>query len=232
MEQAQARCLEVDRSRDRFTRYFFGAEADQPEQYDVVANSDRLPLDDVAAGVMDLMREKEERRTGCFRPPARADALASTRGRRYRLWSHAGTAPEPARFRPRIAGIRGGSPGRQRGRVGTGGRAAARPVAAFALRRSAAALFRGAATTDEGVGRERQRAAGRPRRQPVPPRTAAARSTSAWWPSARRACGASWSIAGCARNPRANSSPGATTSDAASTKAISAPTGATRWNIT
>jgi CMP/dCMP kinase len=61
MEKARARCLEVDRSRDRFTRYFFGADALQPEQYDLVANSDRVPLDDVAALVLELARPKEEK---------------------------------------------------------------------------------------------------------------------------------------------------------------------------
>ncbi len=47
-EQALARCTEVDRTRDRFTRYFFGAAAKQPAQYDLIVNSGRLPLDDVA----------------------------------------------------------------------------------------------------------------------------------------------------------------------------------------
>jgi cytidylate kinase len=60
MEQAQARCLEVDRSRDRFTRYFFGPDALRPEQYDLVANSDRVPLDDVVAAVLGLLRERTE----------------------------------------------------------------------------------------------------------------------------------------------------------------------------
>ncbi|HEY7155062.1 MAG TPA: cytidylate kinase-like family protein [Gemmataceae bacterium] len=60
MEQARTRCLEVDRGRERFTRYFFGAEADRPEQYDLVANSDRMPLDDIAACVLDLTREEPE----------------------------------------------------------------------------------------------------------------------------------------------------------------------------
>jgi cytidylate kinase len=58
MEQARARCLEVDRGRDRFTRYFFGPDALRPEQYDLVVNSDRLPLDDVTACVLELTREE------------------------------------------------------------------------------------------------------------------------------------------------------------------------------
>jgi cytidylate kinase len=60
MEQARTRCLEVDRGRARFTRYFFDADSLQPEQYDLVANTDRVPLDDVAALVMDLTRSKED----------------------------------------------------------------------------------------------------------------------------------------------------------------------------
>jgi CMP/dCMP kinase len=55
-EQALARCLEVDRTRDRFTRYFFGASASQPEQYDLVANTCPVPLPDVAECVAALVR--------------------------------------------------------------------------------------------------------------------------------------------------------------------------------
>ncbi|HTU20998.1 MAG TPA: cytidylate kinase-like family protein [Gemmataceae bacterium] len=61
MEQARTRCLEVDRSRESFTRYFFGPDALQPEQFDLVANSDRMPLDDIAASVLDLARSEEEK---------------------------------------------------------------------------------------------------------------------------------------------------------------------------
>jgi cytidylate kinase len=60
METARTRCLEMDRSRDRFTRYFFGPDALQPEQYDLVANGDRVPLDDVVALLFELARPKEE----------------------------------------------------------------------------------------------------------------------------------------------------------------------------
>lgn len=58
MEQARARCQEVDRARDRFMRFFFGSESLRPEEYDLVANSDRVPLDDVVACVLDLTREE------------------------------------------------------------------------------------------------------------------------------------------------------------------------------
>jgi cytidylate kinase len=55
-EQVLARCLEVDRTRERFTHYFFGPAALQPEQYDVVVNSGRVPLDEVVASVVRLLR--------------------------------------------------------------------------------------------------------------------------------------------------------------------------------
>ena len=55
-EQAQARCLEVDRTRDRFTRYFFGADAARPDEYDLVVNTGRVPLDEVVACVTALVR--------------------------------------------------------------------------------------------------------------------------------------------------------------------------------
>jgi cytidylate kinase len=55
-EQALARCLEMDRTRDRFNRYFFGASVAQPEQYDLVANTALVPLEDVAACVAALVR--------------------------------------------------------------------------------------------------------------------------------------------------------------------------------
>jgi cytidylate kinase len=54
-EQALARCLEMDRTRERFTRYFFGARALQSSQYDLVVNTARVPLDDVVACVLGLV---------------------------------------------------------------------------------------------------------------------------------------------------------------------------------
>ncbi len=55
-ERVLARCLEVDRTRERFTKYFFGASALQPDQYDLVVNTGRVPLDDVVAVVAALLR--------------------------------------------------------------------------------------------------------------------------------------------------------------------------------
>jgi cytidylate kinase len=55
-EQAQARCLEVDRTRERFTRYFFGVQALRPDQYDLVVNTGRVSLDEVVACVVSLVR--------------------------------------------------------------------------------------------------------------------------------------------------------------------------------
>jgi len=61
-EQALARCLEVDRTRERFTRYFFGAATHQSSQYDLVVNTGRVLLDVVVAWVTALVRNewKEE----------------------------------------------------------------------------------------------------------------------------------------------------------------------------
>src|SRR5262249_3501975 len=56
LEQAVARCTEVDRTRDRFTWYFFGQAAFQPAQYDLVANTARVPLDMVVATVVEVVR--------------------------------------------------------------------------------------------------------------------------------------------------------------------------------
>lgn len=49
--QASARCVAVDRMRDRYLRYFFGADALEPASFDLVANSSRTPLDLTAASV-------------------------------------------------------------------------------------------------------------------------------------------------------------------------------------
>jgi cytidylate kinase len=57
-EQALARCLEVDRTRERFTRYFFGPAALQPDQFDLVANTGRVGLDAVAETTLALVRNK------------------------------------------------------------------------------------------------------------------------------------------------------------------------------
>ena len=57
-EQSLARCTEVDRTRERFHRYFFGAAATQLVHYDLVLNTGRVRLDDVVAGVAALVRQQ------------------------------------------------------------------------------------------------------------------------------------------------------------------------------
>ncbi len=54
-EHALARCAEQDRSRDRFMRYFFGEAPFQPARYALVANTGRVPLEDVVAAVVALV---------------------------------------------------------------------------------------------------------------------------------------------------------------------------------
>ncbi|MHB1037274.1 MAG: cytidylate kinase-like family protein [Pirellulales bacterium] len=48
-EEALARCTEIDRSRQQFNRYFFGAASALPAQFDLVVNSARVSLDEVTA---------------------------------------------------------------------------------------------------------------------------------------------------------------------------------------
>ncbi len=86
---AEARRVLIDRGRDRFTRYFFGPEADRPWQYDLVVNTGRVPLDEV----VDLM-------AALVRNGSTSDAIPATAGRRI---STLGASWEPARpaSRPR-----------------------------------------------------------------------------------------------------------------------------------
>jgi len=56
LDEARTRCLEVDRIRELFTRYFFGDTALQPAQYDLVVNTGRVPLEDVAGVVAAVVR--------------------------------------------------------------------------------------------------------------------------------------------------------------------------------
>jgi cytidylate kinase len=56
LDQTRARCLEVDRTRELFTRYFFGEAAVQPVQYDLVVNTARVPLEDVVVVVAAIVR--------------------------------------------------------------------------------------------------------------------------------------------------------------------------------
>jgi len=54
--QALARCAEEDRTRDRFMRYFFGEAASRHTQYDLIVNTERMPLDDAAACAVAVVR--------------------------------------------------------------------------------------------------------------------------------------------------------------------------------
>ena len=56
LEQARTRCLETDRTRELFARYFFGDAATQPAQYDLVVNTARLPLEEVKCMVAAVVR--------------------------------------------------------------------------------------------------------------------------------------------------------------------------------
>ncbi len=55
-EHALARCTEEDRVRSQFLRYFFGDVPFQLARYALVVNTGRVPLDDVVASVVALVR--------------------------------------------------------------------------------------------------------------------------------------------------------------------------------
>jgi len=65
LEEARARCLEVDRTRELFARYFFGEAAAQPAQYDLVVNTARVSLEDVRCVVAAVVQ------------PASAESMSS-----------------------------------------------------------------------------------------------------------------------------------------------------------
>jgi cytidylate kinase len=58
LEQALARCTQEDRTRDRFTRYFFGEAPFQPAQYHAVFNTGWVPLDAVVSCVAALLQNQ------------------------------------------------------------------------------------------------------------------------------------------------------------------------------
>jgi cytidylate kinase len=58
LDHALARCTEEDRTRDRFTRYFFGAAPFQPAQYHATFNTGWALLEDVVACVAALVQDQ------------------------------------------------------------------------------------------------------------------------------------------------------------------------------
>jgi cytidylate kinase len=76
-EQALARCTEEDRVRGRFTRYFFGPDALQPERYDLIVNTGRVALDEVIDCAVALVRAE----LAAEAPPASAGRRVLTLAR-------------------------------------------------------------------------------------------------------------------------------------------------------
>jgi len=64
LDQARAKCLEVDRTRELFSRYFFGDAATQPAQFDLVVNTARVSLEEVTLIVAALVQSASVERTG------------------------------------------------------------------------------------------------------------------------------------------------------------------------
>ena len=180
-EKALARCTEVDRTRERFNRYFFGDAATQPGQYDLVINTGRVPLDHVVAGIAALVREQWP--SGEAEPSAERRILDTDRrdgSGRLQLGSDACPAAEVVGVRPRAARARGQSAGCQPGGAGASRRAAGRDLPAFSSRQPAPAVLRDAWPAHEGAFNPGRRSssgavvAGTWRRT-------LGRFTSAWW---------------------------------------------------
>jgi cytidylate kinase len=58
IEQSRERCAAMDRTRDRFTRYFFGTHAADPGLYHLIVNTGRVRLDAVADAVAKFARSE------------------------------------------------------------------------------------------------------------------------------------------------------------------------------
>jgi cytidylate kinase len=81
LDESLARLTEMDRIRGRFARYFFGDKATQPAEYDLVFNTERVPLDDVAAVAAAIVRGASEARSGgpAAQPGSRLRVLTLSR---------------------------------------------------------------------------------------------------------------------------------------------------------
>ena len=82
LDKAQARCGEVERIRDLFTRYFFGQTATQPAQYDLVVNTARVPLEDVTGTVATMVRSGSAPAVGLGRSRKRGQSPFAGTARR------------------------------------------------------------------------------------------------------------------------------------------------------
>jgi cytidylate kinase len=70
-EQARARCAEQDRTRERFSRYFFGDAPSQPWSYHLIFHTGWVPLDDVVACVAAAVQGTSAATAGTAVEPAR-----------------------------------------------------------------------------------------------------------------------------------------------------------------
>jgi cytidylate kinase len=58
IDQVRRSCTKMDRTRDRFTRYFFGPEAVQPSQFDIVFNTARVSLEAASALIVAAVKNQ------------------------------------------------------------------------------------------------------------------------------------------------------------------------------
>jgi cytidylate kinase len=69
-EEALAKCAQEDRTRDRFTRYFFGNAPFEPAHYHATFNTARMAVSDVAGCVVTLLRDPEGAHAAAAPAPA------------------------------------------------------------------------------------------------------------------------------------------------------------------
>ena len=83
--EAEARITAVDKTRERFQHYFFGAAAAEPARFDFIVNTARVPLDDVVAATVNLANRRPPTPEGESSSPRDKVSQApesQTRGRR------------------------------------------------------------------------------------------------------------------------------------------------------
>ena len=168
-EQVAGRCLHVDRTRERFTKYFFGPAASLPCRYDLVVNTGRVSIDEVVSLVAALVRN-ELGSHAVSDGGANLDAGSRAGGRRDRLRAHAGQPTRPSVLRPGTTRTRGRPAGRARGRGRENRREPCGNLRALPARQHPPSLLRDPGATHDRAGGAGRRALGRPRRQLLPAR--------------------------------------------------------------
>jgi cytidylate kinase len=97
-EEALAKCTQEDRSRERFTRYFFGEAPFEPARYHAIFNTARVALADVAGCVGSLLRDPAGAQATTEAPAASAQSRVLTLSRELGAGEASFAAPLAARL--------------------------------------------------------------------------------------------------------------------------------------